>query len=210
MSALTAQRLCPHTLVHHAQRQYDAVDPGNRLVARELEKRWNDALEAWQQLEQEYEIMRRTELAPLNEEEQLAVRRLAADLPAIWNAPTTHAVDRKRLLRTVMAEVTLTVDRETRSAECVIVWSGGVVTKHRVQCPPLGWSCQTDPGVIERMRELARSHPDHQIAALLNREGGRTRTGKEWTYQRVSAMRKTGIRFTDCDEAQRNASTSCQ
>jgi DNA invertase Pin-like site-specific DNA recombinase len=173
-----------------AQRQYDAVDPDHRLVAAELEKRWNEALLALRQLEQEYALVQRMELSPLTETERQAVRQLATDLPALWQAPTTSMADRKRLLRLLIQEVTLTTHPETRSATAVILWSGGVTTAHEVTCPPLGWHCVTDPTLIQRIRDLAQREPDHRIAEQLNAEGLRTRTGKEWTYQRVQSMRK--------------------
>ncbi|HYH45402.1 MAG TPA: recombinase family protein, partial [Thermoanaerobaculia bacterium] len=111
--------------VQRAQRQYDAIEPENRLVARELETRWNAALQALEQLEQEYAIIRRTELLPLDEAEEEAVRCMAEDLPALWHAGTTTDVDRKRLLRLVVSEVVLTVDAEARSAEITLAWTGG-------------------------------------------------------------------------------------
>ena len=174
-----------------AQRQYDAVDPDNRLVARELEKRWNDALEAHQSLEQEYAKACRRELAPLTDSEKRTVRQLADDLPAVWDAPTTTAADRKRLLRLVIQEVTVTVTQDNpRTAELVILWSGAATTKHVVTAKPVGWHCLTEPTTIERIRALALELPDHQIAERLNSEGIRTKTGKEWSYRRVASLRK--------------------
>src|SRR5918911_281971 len=82
----------------------------NRLVARSLETRWNAALQALEELEREYAVVRRTELLPLDEADEHAVRRLAEDLPALWRAATTADVDRKRMLRLVVSEVALTVD----------------------------------------------------------------------------------------------------
>jgi DNA invertase Pin-like site-specific DNA recombinase len=184
--------------VHLAQRQYDAVDPDHRLVARALEKRWNDALTDLNQLEQEYARIQRDELAPLTEAEQQAVRQLAQDLPALWQAATTTVTDRKRLLRLVIREVTLTAHPDTRSAEFVILWSGNVTTRHTVTCPPIGWHCLTDAKVLQRIHELAAAHPDHQVAELLNAEGTRTQTGKPWTYQRVYSMRKQHHIPTGC------------
>lgn len=181
-----------------AERQYDSVDPENRLVARALEKRWNEALVELDQLEKEYAVALRSELAPLNEAEQQAVRQLAHDLPALWHAPTTTMTDRKRLLRLVIRDVTLTANSETRSAEFFVYWSGGITTSHSVQCPPIGWHCVTDAGLIQRIRDLAKSHPDHRIAELLSAEGLRTQTGKEWTYQRVGSIRKQHQIPTSC------------
>lgn len=176
--------------VQRAQRQYDAIEPENRLVARTLETRWNAALETLEQLEQDYAVLRRTELLPLDAVEQQAVQRLAGDLPGLWHADTTTAVDRKRLLRLVMSEVVVSVDSQHRRAEVVIVWSGGATSRHDVRCPPVGWHACTEPKVLARLRILAEKYPDHQIATRLNTEGLRTRTGKMWTYARVHSMRK--------------------
>src|SRR3954470_9877648 len=117
---------------HLARRQYDAVDPDNRLVARELERRWEVALAEVERLEQDHERTRRTELRPLEPAEMADVRRLAADLPALWHADTTLPIDRKRLLRPVIAAVTVTVADDRRAAEVEILWSGGVTTRHHV------------------------------------------------------------------------------
>lgn len=173
-----------------AQRQYDAIEPENRLVARSLETCWNVALQTLEQLEQEYAVVRRTELLPLDEADRQAVRDLAADLPALWHAATTTDVDRKRLLRLVVTEVVLTVDAQARCAEATVVWSGGATTRHQVRCPPLGWYGRTEDKVVARLRELARVLPDHKIAERLSAEGLCTRTGKAWTYARVHSMRK--------------------
>jgi len=181
-----------------AQRQYDAVDPDNRLVARELEKRWNDALVECEQLEQEYALACRTDLAPLAEDERQAVRQLAQDLPALWNASTTTSQDRKRLLRLVIREITLLPLPEKRNAEFVVYWLGGAITTHRVTCPPMGWHCRTPAELVQRIQDLAQHYPDHVIADQLNAEGVRTRTGKEWTHERVRSLRK-----------QYNISTAC-
>jgi DNA invertase Pin-like site-specific DNA recombinase len=184
--------------VDRARRQYDAIEPENRLVARELETRWNDELQALTQLEQEYARVQNRELAPLSEEEQRAVRCLSENLPAVWNATTTTAVDRKRLLRLVITEVCVTVDSQARSAEYAILWNGGVTTSHRVEMPPIGWHALTEPEVVERVRQLAPTIPDHQIAAHLNADGIRTKTDKEWTFRRVTSLRKTYDIPTGC------------
>ena len=188
-----------------AQRQYDATEPENRSVARALETRWNAALQVLEQLEQEYALVRRTELLPLDEAEQHTVRRLAEDLPALWHAATTTDVDRKRLLRLVVREAVLTVDAKERRAEVVVLWNGGATTRHEVHCPPLGWHRRTEPELIRHAAELARHHPDHQVAARLNAEGLRTRTGKPWTYARVFSMRKQHGIATACPLSTRDA-----
>jgi len=117
---------------------------------------------------------------------------LAADLPAVWDAPTTRMADRKQLLRLVIQEVRVTVTPPTspQTAEVTILWSGGATTTHTVRCPPTGWHCVTDPTVVATIRGLARELPDYQIAERLNTQGVRTRTGKVWTHARVQSVRK--------------------
>jgi hypothetical protein len=173
-----------------AQRQYDAVDPDNRLVARELERRWNTALGALETLDSEYAVRRRTDLMPLSAAERAEIRRIAADLPGLWRAETTMPVDRKRLLRLAVAAVTVTVDRTTRRVDVVILWTGGATSTHTAFLPPVGIHATTDAAVIARIRELSSELPDHAIAHALNALGLRTRTGKGWTYERVRSMRK--------------------
>ena len=176
--------------VQLAQRQYDAVDPDHRLVAHALEKRWNEALVALEQLEQDYARACRTDLTPLSENEMQTVRQLACDLPALWQAATTTAQDRKRLLRLVMREIVLIPLAEKRSAEFVVYWHGGAITSHRVTCPAMGWHCRTDTGLVQRIQNLAQHAPDHRIAEELNHASLRTQTGKEWTHERVHSIRK--------------------
>jgi DNA invertase Pin-like site-specific DNA recombinase len=173
-----------------AQRQYDAVEPENRSVARSLEARWNSALQALETLQADYARMQRTELLPLSDADQCDVRRLAADLPALWHAGTTTMVDRKRLLRLVITEVTLTVDPARRHADLAVLWCGGANTRHTADCPPVGQRQRTEPHVLDRIRDLAAHWPDHRIAAHLNAEQLLTRTGRPWSYARVHSMRK--------------------
>jgi len=181
-----------------AQRQYDAVEPENRSVARSLEARWNAALEALEALKAEYAVMQRTDLLPLGDADRAGVQRLATDLPALWRAETTTMADRKRLLRLVVTEVTLTTQPEQRRADVKVLWCSGAVTAHTADRPPGGQHQRTAAGVVDRLADLAGSHPDHQVAARLNAEGLRTRTGKDWTYARVQSMRKQHAISTGC------------
>jgi len=175
--------------VRLAQRQYDAVDPENRLVARELEARWNQAMEELAKLERDYAQAQQTELTPLTAEEQRAIQQLAGDLPQLWQADSTTVQDRKQLLRTVVQEVTLT-PMNTRQATMTVLWSGGMITTHSVVCPPIGWHCVAPRSLVERVRTDAQHWPDHQIAERLNGEGVRTPMGKPWTAARVTSLRK--------------------
>lgn len=183
--------------VHLAQRQYDAVDPDNRLVARELEKRWNAALEGQTKLEREYAQAQKTDLTPLTPEEQAAIQALAANVPQLWEAPTTTMADRKRLIRTVIQAITLTPSAR-RQAQVTILWSGEVTTTQVVTCPPVGWHCTAAATLVNRLRECAQTMPDHQIAERLNQEGVTTPTGKPWTTARVVSLRKQHAISTQC------------
>ena len=167
-------------------------------MARSLEARWNAALETLEALKGEYAVLQRTDLLPLVKAERDSVRRVATDLPALWRAATTTMVDRKRLVRLVMKEITLTTHPKERRAEFKILWCGGAVTLHAAVCPPAGAHQRTEARAIERLAMLAVDHPDHQVATRLNAEGYRTRTGKEWTYARVKSMRKQHAIRTGC------------
>ena len=155
-------------------------------------------MEALETLKGEYAILQRTDLLPLGEADQDTARRPATDLPALWRAATTTMVDRKRLLRLVVTEVTLTTHPVRHRAEFKVLWCGGAVTRHTANCPPAGIHQRTKPDVLDRIAILAGNHPDHQVAARLNAEGHRTRTGKEWTYARVGSMRKQHAIPTGC------------
>jgi len=135
---------------------------------------------------------------PFSGDEVEQVRRLAADLPALWHAETTTPVDRKRLLRLAVAEVTITVHAAERTADISLLWSGGARTSHRVSCPPHGWHLRSEQRVLTLIRELAGEHADHHIADRLNALGLRTRTGKPWTYDRVASVRHRHAIPTRC------------
>jgi hypothetical protein len=107
-------------------------------------------------------------------------------------------VDRKRLLRLVVTEVTLTAQPEQRRADFKVLWCGGAVTLHTADWPAAGARQRTEANVLSRLAALAGDQPDHVVAARLNAEGYRTRTGKEWTYARVNSMRKQHEIPTGC------------
>jgi hypothetical protein len=148
------------------------------------------ALAQVSQLQEDYERLRQTELRPLDQVEVEEVRRLASDLPALWHADTTTTLDRKRLLRLVIAAVTVTVQSERRGADILVLWSGGARTAHRVDSPGMGDHLRTPASALDAIRALAAQMPDHQVAAALTAQGLRTRYGKPWTQVRVASMRR--------------------
>jgi DNA invertase Pin-like site-specific DNA recombinase len=169
-----------------AQRQYDAVDPDNRLVAATLERRWNEKLQAVQDLEQAYQAAKVQEHFSLTEEEQSDVRRLAQDLPAIWHAPSTSVQERKQLLRYLIAEVQLDGVSTQGKIDIRVTWrSGGVSSRQIARIKVGAWAPRTDDQVIERIRALAPLHPVAEIVEILNQEGLRSAHGRAFREHHV-------------------------
>jgi excisionase family DNA binding protein len=171
-----------------AQRQYDAVDPGNRLVAPELERRWNERLEQVAQRQADIEALDAQTAPSLTDQERDALMELATDLPRVWNHPSASNELRKRILRTVIKEIVARV-AEAR-IELVIHWQGGDHSELSVVKNRTGqhrWT--TDVEVQTLIAQLARQLNDGSIAALLNRLGHRTGAGQTWTGARVRSFR---------------------
>lgn len=162
-----------------AQRQYDAVDPDNRLVAATLERRWNEKLEAVQDLEQAYQQAQAQTHFAITDEEENAIRCLAQDLPAIWHAPSTTDQERKQLLRYLIAEVQLDGVTTTGKIEIRVTWRSGAVTTRQIERLKVGaWAPRTDALVIERIRALASTHIVAEMVNILNQEGLRSAHGR--------------------------------
>jgi DNA invertase Pin-like site-specific DNA recombinase len=176
-----------------ARRQYDACEPEHRLVARELERRWNDQLRVVAELEEEYQRQHERDLAPLTEAEKTLLRTLVGDVPALWHATATTMEERKRLLRCVIGEVVLQRDAGAKGAAGItslrIGWRSGAWSDLRVPRPSSGDHARTAEAVLTRIRALAPQEPDDRIAEQLNREGLTTRMGLSWTPQRVHHIR---------------------
>jgi len=176
--------------VVHARRQYDAVDPANRLVAGELERRWNEALQAVAKIEGDIAAMIARRPPPLGEPERQGLMALGADLERAWSHPAATAATRKRILRTAISEVI--VRRDGAIIHAVLHWQGGDHTELQVK-QRLNAAGRHNPRIpdntIALMRELARLMPDRQIARLLNRIGIATGYGNAWTQERVRGFR---------------------
>lgn len=153
-----------------AQARYEQVDPQLRLVAAALERAWEEALQAQAQLQQEWEQVQAANLQAVAAEEVALVRQMAADLPALWAAETTTLADRKRLLRTLIADVTLDSTQETGMTHIAVRWQTGAVTRLTAVRPRHGHP--SNPQLLQRVRVLAAAgHHDEEIAAMLNQEG---------------------------------------
>ena len=177
-----------------AHRQFDAVDPGNRLVVGELERRWNDRLAAVAQLRAELDELaaeRGSDMTPQRRQELLD---LGADLPRAWDHPHAGIESRKRILRAVIQEIVVRVS--DTQLELMIHWQGGDHTELSVVKNRRGQHrFATDADIDQLVTELARLQPDSSIAALLNLLGRRTGKGHTWTEGRVRSFRgDRGIR----------------
>jgi DNA invertase Pin-like site-specific DNA recombinase len=176
--------------VAHARRQYHAVDPANRLVAGELERRWNETLQAVAKIESDIADMIARRPPPLGESERQQILTLGADLERAWSHPGATAATRKRILRTALSEVI--VRRDGAIIHAVLHWRGGDHTELHLE-QRLNAAGRPDPrapdDTIALMRELARLMSDSQIARLLNRIGIATGYGHAWTKQRVCSFR---------------------
>ncbi len=179
-----------------ARRRYERVDPDHRLVATELERHWEEKLQAWQRLEREWQQVQLREAAPLSEADRALIHQLAADLPALWQAETTTMAERKRLLRCLIQDVTLDADTQPGFSLIQIRWHTGATTVLAAERPKLG--CRTSAPVIEQIRALAPHHPDDEIARLLNQAGLLTATHQTWTQERVTHVRKQAGIPTGC------------
>ena len=174
--------------VGRARRRYDAVDPDNRLVAAELEKRWNDQLIVVHDLEAELEGLTTspaTELTPVDRERLMT---LGADLQTAWASAGVTPETRKRIVRTVIDEII--VRAEGNVLDLVIRWHGGDHSALKVKKNRTGqhrWSAAGE--TVDLVRVLARQMPDKAIAAVLNRAGKTTGRGNGWTQSRLCSLR---------------------
>ncbi len=172
-----------------AQRQYDAVDPDNRLVAGELEQRWNQALEQVAELEQRIAALD-DKIEPLTDEQRGHLMALGSDLSIAWDHPKTDVKVRKRILRTVLREIVLNNVDDPPMHELHLHWQGGVHTQLRVPRNGRGQHNRAaDADVVELIRELSKVVEDKAIAAILNRLGYKTGQGKSWHAHRVANLR---------------------
>jgi DNA invertase Pin-like site-specific DNA recombinase len=172
----------------HARRQYDSVDPGNRLVAGELERRWNEALQAVHRIESEIAALDAKRPPSLGEKERQHLVQLGADLERAWSHPAASAAIRKRILRAALIEIIVRIENDF--IEMVLHRQGGEHTALKLKMNTVGkhrWTVAEDTLIL--VRELARQMPDKQIARLLNRAGKPTGRGNGWTEVRVRSFR---------------------
>ena len=173
-----------------AERRYLAVDPDNRLVARGLERDWEAKLAALAAAEAELASRERRRPRTLTAAERAAIGALGGDVARVWSAPTTTDRDRKELLRTLLEEVIVNVDRDAAQAHLTMRWRGGAISQLDVALPrshpP---KIRTSEDTIALVRRLAAHYPDAQIAGILNRQGRRSARGQRFTASIVQSLR---------------------
>lgn len=174
-----------------AERRYRAVEPENRLVARGLETEWEHRLHDLSVAEAELHRRKRHHPPPIGPEQRQRIHALGADLQQVWAAPTTTDRDRKELLRTLLEEVIIKVDRTEHRAQLTMRWRGATLTTIDLSLPryqPAG--IRTDEDTIALMTRLATHYPDDVIAGILNRQGRKTAYGERFTANQVGSLRR--------------------
>lgn len=171
-----------------ARRRYLAVDPDNRLVADTLEADWNDALRALQTAQDGYERASAAARAALSDEQKRRIRQLATDFPALWTNPATPQRERKRMVRLLLEDVTLT---KTDQIHLHVRLRGGQTRSLTVPIPPPAWKArETNPDTLTLLDRLLDQHTDAETAAKLNADGHRSGMGKPFTNRIVLELRR--------------------
>ena len=173
-----------------AARRYELVDPAKRHVARELEARWNVALERITELEKRIEE-KRASLAARPKIDRTMLLQLAQDLPAVWNMSSTDTRTKQRLIHTLVKEIIFELDGATNEAVLLVHWVGGRHSEVRVpRVKAGGYPKDNVPTAVDALRKLAGHWPDRELAVSLNRMLCRTSDGETWTTVRVRDMRE--------------------
>jgi DNA invertase Pin-like site-specific DNA recombinase len=180
-----------HYEAQRTERRYRSVDPENRLVARGLEAEWEQRLSELEQARAALE--RKSQLRPptLSPEDYGRIRALGSDLKCVWAAPTTTDRDKKELLRTLLEEVIIAVQRDEFRAHLTLRWRGGMITELDLHLPRLNPArVRTDEDTVELVRRLAIHYSDGVIAGILNRQGRKTVHGERFTANQVGNLRR--------------------
>ncbi len=173
-----------------AERRYQEVDPSQRLVAGTLERRWNDALLRLEDVKKQAAEFLHQEARVATPEQKAKILALAKDLSRVWHAPTTQAKDRKRMLRLLIKDITVERPPKQKLLLVHIRWQGGACTDLSVQIPAhIADRVRYPSALVHRIRELADTLTDAEIAERLNREGHATAKGKTFTAKIVQWTR---------------------
>jgi DNA invertase Pin-like site-specific DNA recombinase len=173
-----------------AERRYEEVDPSHRLVAASLERRWNEALSRVDTAKSEAAKFQSHKTRVLSTDQRAKILALARDLPRVWRAPTTEAKDRKRMLRLLIADITVENVVQKRQVVLHIRWQGGACSNVTVQRrTPIADLLRYPLATVERVRALSWELPDAQVAQALNDEGLLSSKGQAFTLSIVRWIR---------------------
>jgi hypothetical protein len=175
-----------------ARRQYDAVEPENRLVARSLERVWEEKLRRAEQIDQEYDAWCREKVVSIADTDRQQILALGQNLPALWHAATTTAADRKQIVRLIIKDVALDQKRRRGFVWIRVIWQTGATSEHWVQRTVQSYDAHADADRIrDRITELnGMNKLDAEIAATLNKEGLRTAHGPDFSGNMIHVLRK--------------------
>jgi hypothetical protein len=178
-----------------AQRRYEQVDPANRLVAASLEQRWNEALGRLEEDRQAFADFQRGHGMTVTAEQRAEVLALARDFPRLWNAPTTSAKDKKRMLRLLLKDITVERQAAPRQILLHVCWQGGACENIFVDLPlRMADRLRYPEELVAQVRQLATEKGDAAIADTLNGQGCRSAKGKPFTQSMIAWIRyKHGI-----------------
>jgi hypothetical protein len=174
-----------------AERRYKAVDPDNRVVARTLERQWENCLRRVEELEQTRQNVRQQNKLVLSNGDRARIVSLARDLPAVWHAETTSAAERKNLLRMLVKQVTISpVDVPRLATRLQVLWQTGAISDFTIARPSKYTIFRTPDQALELIKTLLQQKvPDVAIADQLNRCGLHTGKGRPWTVAAVQRQR---------------------
>jgi len=170
--------------------QYNQVDPNNRLVASELERRWNDKLDALNEVKERIE-KEKSEIKRPTQEEILKVQSLSKCLPEVWRRPETDPAIKKRIIRMLVEEVLILLDDDKPLLTMTIHWKGGIHTQVQFKKPVNGDPPpnKTEENIVELLSKLAPHYPDEEIARIFNCHKFKTGYANPWTRTRVRGLR---------------------
>jgi len=178
-----------------AQRRYEAVDPGNRLVAGTLEKKWNEALVKLEEVRCKLEEHKQKNRISATEDQKSQLLELAQNLPKLWKARTTSAKDRKRILRLIIKDITVEKTIDPKQIVLHIRWQGGAIEDIPVEIPAnYPDRIRYKDHIIARVRELSQRYADAQIVEFFNKEGLNGAKNKHFSISMIKWIRyKYGI-----------------
>lgn len=176
--------------VQRAFDQFNAVDARNRLVAAELERRWNVRLEAREALQAKIAALEAAH-PPLSADDEERILGLGRDFSQVWHAPSCPVETKKKIVHTLIEEIVVKLDQDSGLIHFWIHWKGGVHSHFELPKPRSPFGRPTSVEALEIIRKMAPRYSDAQIASVLNRNGLRTGKDKPWNQTRVATARRT-------------------